>query len=145
MPILNSSFELSPGNIWEASDWVYSSLSAVNLAGFNIEEDPFELFTWSEFSIDMSTWAPCLFTSWTEPWEDWDVGFFIDEWYSGWVVSFSDIFDWSIFNDVFSSGIAIIPEIFDWSIFDDTFTPGFVCFFATSGFPEAFEGFETAW
>jgi hypothetical protein len=145
MPVLNTSFELSPGSIWEATSWTYVANTVVQIAGFGSFEDPFELFTWESFSVDISSWPPCLFDHWTNLWETFDNGSIMEVWYSGWTISFVDIFDWSIFDDVLIPGVSIISETFDWSIFDDIFVPGLMAIFNASGIPEAFEDFEVSW
>jgi hypothetical protein len=93
----------------------------------------------------MSSWPPCLFNHWSDLWENFDRGAFIQVWYSGWLTSFSDSFLWSSFDDTFLAGVSIPSELFDWSIFDDTFVAGLVAIFNASGIPEAFEDFEVAW
>ena len=132
MPILNESFELSPGNIWEATDWVFTASTAVQLAGFGLYEDPYELFTWAPFSVDMSAWPPCLFDGWTELWETFDRGAFIDTWYSGWTIKTTDDFVWSVFDDIFVGGVSTGADDFVWSVFNAIFTPGLVCLFQTA-------------
>jgi hypothetical protein len=146
VPVLNSDFFSTPGSNWIADNWTYSVSTAIAIVGFGDSEDPLEIFTWSEFSVDMSSAIPCLFDMWSEFYETWGtLGDFYSEWYSGWVTLFSDEFVWSVFADTFIAGVFTGFETFDWSIFNDIFTPGFDCWFNLAGVPVKYEDFELLW
>lgn len=143
MPIVNPTFDLCPAAVtpWEATGWVYTSSGACRMAGFGDFEDPFDLFTWNPFSVDMSGWAPALFDLWTVFYEAFDFGGLVDEWSPGWLVSTGDDFEWAAWDPVFHPGVSSGYDDFTWSVFSDLFVPGVVCLFDVATLP--YEEFET--
>lgn len=143
MAITNPTFDNCPAPTtpWEASGWVYVSSAACRMAGFGEYEDPWDLFTWSEFSVDQSSWAPALFDRWTVLYDDFDFGGLVDEWSPSWLVSAGDDFEWSVWDPVFHPGVASGYDDFAWDAFSDVFVPGLVCLFDAGTL--VYEEFET--